>query len=901
MFHDNIVFNTLQSTIQKLDQYSDVVYYYLPLGIIGLWRWGSWILKKFIALFYIPKQFHYKKNVSVVSPVYNEDPKIFEQALKSWGRNKPLEIIAVIDYTDKACIKVFKNFAKTFLSAKLIVTKVKGKRPALVMGIKRAIGEIVSLVDSDTIWSGFVLRKALSPFKNPKIAGVGTRQNVLSPETLSQKLFDIQLDQRYFEEMPFLAAFGGALTCLSGRTVFYRRKIILPLLYDLENEFFLGERVISGDDKRLTFLIQAAGWKAAYQANAQVFTPGTRSFPEFLKQRLRWTRNSWRADLRALWQGWVFKHPALTFHLLDRLVQPFVVLLSPIFFLIALSQGFWQPAVVIVLWWFASRGIKIYPHLRRRPQDVAVLPIFILFNFLSGFVKIYALFTLNTQGWITRWDISRLPKVRFLQALPAYATTTAVFVILINITATTKQSSLAPEVLAQVYQSSQGLVRIQELDLPMSKQNKPKTVTPVAIYHVKNGDSLFAIASQFNKTEREIVLANMAFSPNENIIRSGLVLAIPLEDLKINYKNNYHTQVKYFPKLQIFFDSKQNTIYVSGRGNLVKLSDIASVVGDKILQQTDKRKWHLKANLIIKNGVTLILNKDEVEWLKLESKRDKFVRLQAWNGAIIVNGVKITSWDSSKNDFDKETKDGRSYVIAKFSSLMSIVDSELAYLGYLSSSRNQEAATFGVSWKIPQEDFNQYLLTGEVKNSKFHHNYFGIYTYGAKGIRLEGNEFYDNWSHGIVFQQKSESNSLVNNSIYSNNDGVVLFDSSKNFILDNSISHNSLGIRVNGKAQENIISNNTISENLSQGIYLYNEASKNVVNGNLFKDNSIALYIKTADNSIFNNTVKNNRTGIYLRDQAANNKLVKNNLEGNKLYAIFAKVSKGNKNFLIEN
>ena len=43
----------------------------------------------------------------------------------------------------------------------------------------------------------------------------------------------------------------------------------------------------------------------------------------FLKQRLRWTRNSWRADSRAFQRGWIFRHPALAFFNLDRFVQTF--------------------------------------------------------------------------------------------------------------------------------------------------------------------------------------------------------------------------------------------------------------------------------------------------------------------------------------------------------------------------------------------------------------------------------------------------------------------------------------------------------------------------------------------------------------------------------------------------
>src|SRR3989344_1758889 len=201
-------------------------------------------------------------------------PELFSRALESWKKNQPAEIIAVIDYTDKKCIEVFKKFSKDFPKAHLIVTHTPGKRPALADGIKVAKHEIVALVDSDTVWVDTTLKNGLPPFHDPRVAGVATYQSVLNPKTFAQKIFDIQLDLRYMHEYPFLAAAGNALVCLSGRTAFYRREILVPMLHDLEHEEFMGRPVISGDDKCLTYLVLAAGWKVAYQSNSHVYTPG---------------------------------------------------------------------------------------------------------------------------------------------------------------------------------------------------------------------------------------------------------------------------------------------------------------------------------------------------------------------------------------------------------------------------------------------------------------------------------------------------------------------------------------------------------------------------------------------------------------------------------------------------
>ncbi|MBI4330654.1 MAG: glycosyltransferase [Chloroflexi bacterium] len=381
---------------------TSLLLFYLPLGVIGAWRWGTWLLKRTIGLFYRPGIGDYRTTVSVVTPVFREDPGVFLQALESWKANHPAEIIAVIDHTDKDCIRVFEDFSRGFAGATLIVTDKPGKRSALADGTRASSGEIVALVDSDVIWSGNLLSEALPPFADPRVGGVTTRQNVLDPKTLAQTIFDIQLDLRYFDDVMPSAVAGDVFTCLSGRTALYRRKAALPVLDDVVNETFWGKQCIGGDDKRLTYLVEAAGWKARYQHTARVYTTGASDMTTFVKQRMRWSRNSWRADLRALWQGWAWRHPFLAFILIDRTISNFTLLLSLAYFSVSLVLQLWAPAAVLVAWWLVSRTLRLMPNLARRPANVRIIPIYVGINFAMAIVRIYALLTLNRQDWLTR-------------------------------------------------------------------------------------------------------------------------------------------------------------------------------------------------------------------------------------------------------------------------------------------------------------------------------------------------------------------------------------------------------------------------------------------------------------------------------------------------------------------
>ncbi|MBI2910301.1 MAG: glycosyltransferase [Chloroflexi bacterium] len=387
---------------------SALLFFYLPLGVVGVWRWGTWLMRKVISWFYLPDTRRFYATVSVVTPVYNEDPVAFRNVLQSWKANGPSEIIAVIDITDNNCIREFESFRGEFPGAKLIVTEKPGKRPALADGIRAASAELVALVDSDVLWDRDVIAQCTGPFIDPQVAGVGTRQNVLHPKTLTQKIFDIQLDLRFYDDMMPSAAVGSVFTCLSGRTAFYRREVILPLLDGLVNETFWGKRCIGGDDKRLTYLVEAAGWKCRYQHTARVYTGGARDWSTLFKQRTRWSRNSWRADLRALWQGWPWKHPFLSFILIDRIISNFTLLLSPVYFLVSLVFQFWIPAAMLLVWWLFSRSMRIGPALVRRPDYVMLVPLYVVVNFTMAIVRIYGLLTLNRQDWLTR-GVQRKP------------------------------------------------------------------------------------------------------------------------------------------------------------------------------------------------------------------------------------------------------------------------------------------------------------------------------------------------------------------------------------------------------------------------------------------------------------------------------------------------------------
>ena len=62
------------------------VYYYVlgtPLGLLGLFRWGCWLVRRIPAVLYKPVRNDFRLPISIVVPVYQEDPAVFTAAIES--------------------------------------------------------------------------------------------------------------------------------------------------------------------------------------------------------------------------------------------------------------------------------------------------------------------------------------------------------------------------------------------------------------------------------------------------------------------------------------------------------------------------------------------------------------------------------------------------------------------------------------------------------------------------------------------------------------------------------------------------------------------------------------------------------------------------------------------------
>jgi hyaluronan synthase len=373
-----------------------------PLGIAGAVVWALWIYRAVGSRFARPVVNDFRTTTSLVVPSYREDPEILLMCLGTWLAHDPTEVVIVVDVDDVACQERLAEVDDPRL--KVVVFRHQGKRSALGLGIRAAIGEIVVLSDSDTMWTPGLLEAVQMPFKDPTIGAVSTQQNVYQRTTsVWRRVADWMVNLRYYDYVPAMSR-KGAVICVSGRTAAYRRSVIVPLVPNLEHEFFLGRRCVAGDDGRLTWLVLASGYKTVHQSSAKAISMFPDTFTAFVRQRVRWSRNSARTYLTALWKGWLWRVPFVSkVTVLQILLTPVTMALT-LGYLIFSRLELTLPGVgLAAAWLFIGRGIRGYSHLRRHPTEILLLPLYALIVILVALpIKAYAIATMNKQGWLTR-------------------------------------------------------------------------------------------------------------------------------------------------------------------------------------------------------------------------------------------------------------------------------------------------------------------------------------------------------------------------------------------------------------------------------------------------------------------------------------------------------------------
>lgn len=274
-------------------------------------------LKMFGALFYRPakanrEELEYLEEcwVTAVIPIYNEDPVMFEQGMRSLLAQSrlPNEIHIIDDCSaDAGGIRAAKRMRPEFeaLGVKYTVSvqpENKGKREALALGFEAApYSDIFLCVDSDTVLSRDTVRELLLPLADEKImASTGMVLALNHDSNVFTRLQDLRYGNSFLFERAAYSRLKSVLCCCGALSA-YRGSLVRKYLPDFLNQQFLGKPAVFGDDRRMTNYCLMEG-QVVFQETAVGYTAVPEKLPHFLRQQVRWNKSFFRESL------WAFRH-----------------------------------------------------------------------------------------------------------------------------------------------------------------------------------------------------------------------------------------------------------------------------------------------------------------------------------------------------------------------------------------------------------------------------------------------------------------------------------------------------------------------------------------------------------------------------------------------------------------
>ncbi|MBN2203372.1 MAG: glycosyltransferase family 2 protein [Candidatus Aenigmarchaeota archaeon] len=214
-------------------------------------------------------------SISIIIPAFNEQSTIAStiKAVKAMTYPKRKEIIVVDDGSKDNTFQI----AKKIKGIKVFTKKNNGKASALNFGLKKATGEIVVCVDSDSYPEKNALLKTV-PFFQKDVAAVTSTVLIKDAKKMIEKLQDLEYtiiawSRKIMEYLECIYVTPGPMSL-------YKRKILLDL-------GGFDEKNIT-EDIEIAWRLLKNKYKIKMALDAKVYTHAPKNLSIWWHQRIRW-------------------------------------------------------------------------------------------------------------------------------------------------------------------------------------------------------------------------------------------------------------------------------------------------------------------------------------------------------------------------------------------------------------------------------------------------------------------------------------------------------------------------------------------------------------------------------------------------------------------------------------
>lgn len=221
-------------------------------------------------------------SVSIMVPCYNEERTVKKTITSLLELNYPpekLTIIVIDDGSKDSTWQVVQEFANN--PSVMLLQKVNegSKFAALNFGLKHTHTEIVGCLDADSRVDSESLRHSVAWFSRDDVYGVVPSMVIDSPKSIMQYMQKVEYElstylRQALHRMESLYVAPGPLTLF--------RKEVFEKLGPYKEAHHT-------EDLEIALRMQIAGMRLVHAQNSLVYTHGPRTWPQLLKQRVRWT------------------------------------------------------------------------------------------------------------------------------------------------------------------------------------------------------------------------------------------------------------------------------------------------------------------------------------------------------------------------------------------------------------------------------------------------------------------------------------------------------------------------------------------------------------------------------------------------------------------------------------
>lgn len=269
----------------------------------------------------------HRPRVTIIIPAFNEAEGIVGTIRSCVSVDYPPELLQILVVNDGSTDDTWARMVDAKETWPQICAidlgRNYGKRGAMAEGIRRADGEVIVFVDSDSYLDEDAVINLVQPFADRRIGGVVGHADVRNK---AKNWMTAMQAVRYYSAFRVIkgteSMLGGTVICASGCCAAYRTDLVQRELEGWEFQQFLGRPATFGDDRALTSRILRTH-KVVYQSNARAETVCPETPRVFFRQQLRWKKSWLRENLYVVRFAWR-KNPVAAVFTYASIIFPFM-------------------------------------------------------------------------------------------------------------------------------------------------------------------------------------------------------------------------------------------------------------------------------------------------------------------------------------------------------------------------------------------------------------------------------------------------------------------------------------------------------------------------------------------------------------------------------------------------